>query len=626
LGCSFTASSWKTDFFGSIFYMNGFRLFLSLACGLCGLATSVQGQWTQQIIPLRPGWNAVFLEVHPSPANCDELFAGLPVESVWDWNRQRDSAQFLQDPTSLIPGAPGWLTWFPPGHPLASQASLFILRDGRPYLIKMADNASPVTWTVKGTPSLRRIVWRPDEVNFVGFPVGTPGPTFQALFAGENGLAGQPVYALDSTGVWQAVTSLSTTRPVAGQAYWVRCRLPAQRTGTIEVDPGTRQGLIFQEGVAEASLRVRNTSASARNITVRLLPSVTPPAGQPPLAGPVPLEYWKADYANIDLGWKTLPTPLTFTGLPIGSEWTLRLGVRRPTGATATPGSAYQGLLEVHDDLGTRWLVPIRAEARSGALAPAGLRPADGHGASVHAGLWVGEAVLNAVSQPAHPTNPTATRPAGGEFPFRLIVHVDAIGTARLLQHSYLVRKPPLLAPDPENPGFNIVIEPARAVVVTDESLIAGLVGTGEVSGRRMSSAAFGFNQPLALTGALFGAGTITGTVTLGYNDPTNPFKHLYHPDHNNLDERFEQTLSEGRESFTVTRQISLEFNGQDPLGLDPPGWGDSEIGGIYRETFTGLHRDPIRVGGTFRLTRVARVPDLDDSSGGGFSRALLAR
>ena len=77
----------------------------------------------------------------------------------------------------------------------------------------------------------------------------------------------------------------------------------------------------FPEGSAEAVLRVRNTSASARNISIRLLPSASPPAGEAPIAGLVPMEYWKSDYANVDLAWEPMPTTLSFQALPAGSEW-----------------------------------------------------------------------------------------------------------------------------------------------------------------------------------------------------------------------------------------------------------------------------------------------------------------
>src|SRR6516225_11165035 len=94
------------------------RFFVLLILGFASLA---RAQWVQQQIDLKPGWNAVFLEVVPSPDECDVLFANLPVESVWEFNHTADSPQFVQDPTTLIPGSPGWLNWFPPSHPLASQ-------------------------------------------------------------------------------------------------------------------------------------------------------------------------------------------------------------------------------------------------------------------------------------------------------------------------------------------------------------------------------------------------------------------------------------------------------------------------------------------------------------------------
>ena len=587
-------------------------LVCSMMLVLAGSSGTALAQWATQSFTLRPGWNAVFLEVDPTPAGSDALFAGLPVESVWDFNPTVDSPQFVQDPSTLIPGAPNWLSWFPPSSPLAGQGNLFILRDGRPYLIRVSDGAAPVTWTVVGRPSLRRITWRPGGVNFVGFRVGGTGPTFQTLFAGEAGLTGQPVYTLSSNGVWQTVANLSTTRPEAGKAYWVRCASPAKRTATVEVDAGSRLGLVFQSDSAESALRIRNASSSSRNVSLRLLPSASPPAGQSALAGPVPLEYWKTDYANVDLTWEAFPATLSFTNLPAGAEWNVRLGVRR-AGLTAASGTSFQGLLEVADDAGTRWLIPVSAEASAASAVQGPLQTASDEASPILAGLWVGEAIINAVSQPAHPGDPNLARPAGGEFSFRLLLHVDTAGTSRLLQRVYVLRKPPTYVPDPQNPGFNLLDQPARTVVLTDESLIASVVGPGEVVGQRISSAAFSFGQPLVLAGGPLGSSTLSGVVSLDYNHPLNPFKHLYHPDHNNLDERFEQPLPEGKESFTVTRNLALEFTATDPQGPTPPGWGDTEVGGHYRETLAGLHRRPIHISGTFHLTRASTTGLLND-------------
>jgi len=592
-----------------------FSLALALAVALLGLPLPAPAQWVQQSIQLRPGWNAVFLEVDPSPEDCDTLFAGLPVESVWDLNRVGDSPQFIQDPSTLIPGASGWLTWYPASQPLAGLGNLFILRDGRPYLIKLADNAQTLTWTVTGRPSLRRITWQAGAANLVGFHVAATAPTFQNLFAGETGLAAQPIYSLDAAGIWRQVANPALTRPRAGEAYWIRCRLPAQRAGTIQVEAGSSQGLNFGDTASEQSLRIRNTSSAARNITLRLLPSAAAPAGQPPLAGPVPLEFYRANYAAAEFGWEPLSAPLSYASLAPGAEWNVRIGVRRASLAGGvTPGAQYQSIVEATDDLGTRWLIPVGAQVGAPVVSPSGALQFNAASANAtRAGLWTGEAVIRQVSQPAHPGDPSLPRSAGGEFSFRLIVHVDADGSALLLQRVYFVRKPATFTPDPGNPGFNIVDQPARTLLLTDEALIPALIGSSEVIGRRMSSAAFGFEQPVALAGGAFGDGTLGGVIALDYNHRLNPFKHIYHPDHNNRDERFEQTLPEGREAFTVTRAIAFEFTGNDPLGLVPPGWGDSELGGVYRETITGLHRNTIQIRGTFRLVRASRVAALND-------------
>src|SRR5687767_4407556 len=96
---------------------------IRILAGLLLLASSpVWAQWRTQTINLRPGWNAVFLEVQPEPRESDAVLAGLPVEAVWRWNRRFNPVQFIQDPDTLVPASPDWLVYLPANHPLASQA------------------------------------------------------------------------------------------------------------------------------------------------------------------------------------------------------------------------------------------------------------------------------------------------------------------------------------------------------------------------------------------------------------------------------------------------------------------------------------------------------------------------
>jgi hypothetical protein len=186
------------------------------------------------------------------------------------------------------------------------------------------------------------------------------------------------------------------------------------------------------------------------------------------------------------------------------------------------------------------------------------------------------------------------------------------------LQKVLQMFKPGTLKPDPQNPGFQIVDVPGRYVLVTDDNLIPQFEGSalrdGQSVARRVSSPAFGFSAPILMAGAgEFGAGKFTGEIGIGYDDPLNPFKHSYHPDHDNLDERFEEKIPEGTESFSITRVVELEFTEADPERLTLAGWGDNQFGGIYRERVTGLHTRTIHASGTFRLMQVSRVGVLND-------------
>ena len=96
--------------------------------------------------------------------------------------------------------------------------------------------------------------------------------------------------------------------------------------------------------------------------------------------------------------------------------------------------------------------------------------------------------------------------------------------------------------------------------------------------------------------------------VELVFNDGSTWFG-----DHNNLKEGSGEKESEGKESFTVRRIVQMQFTASDPEGLNLAGWGDNQIGGIYWETITGLHKDTIYVQGSFRLHHASRVGVLND-------------
>ena len=559
-----------------------FKFIIGLS--LCSGALPVLAQWSSQTIPLQSGWNAVYLEVQPEPHEIPLLMAGKPVAGIWAWNRKFSAVQFIQDPSELLPGNPDWLSWSTAG----GVTNLFALEGGRPYLVKAT---AAFNWQIQGRPVVRRRDWISDSFNLTGFSVDSLSPpTFQNFFAGSPAHAGQPIYRLTSAGHWDRVLDPASSTLRSGEAFWIRCLGVSAYSGPLKVEVELGTALEYGRVLTEQRLRVRNESGVPRSLTLRRLASGNPPqASQPELAGLVPLAYYRVDAATQTASWVSLPTPLTPLNLAAGEEMILRLEVRRTemnpyTPAPNGPGALYQSLLQLTDGVGARELIGVTA---LGLDAASNVHP--------RAGLWVGNAVIRKVNQ-GHREDSTNATPTGTEYPFRLLVHVDRLGQPRLLQQ--------VLQRWRQSAGT----APGRTVLLTDASRLTPADLTE--GGRRISSAAFAFQQPVVLAGTgEFGAGQFGGSITNDFNDPLNPFKHRYHPDHDNLNATFNAVSPE---AFTFIRQIQMMFTSDDPEGLNMPGWGDDQLGGRYRETLTGVHRYPLYVEGTFRLHRVSRVAELN--------------
>jgi hypothetical protein len=280
----------------------------------------------------------------------------------------------------------------------------------------------------------------------------------------------------------------------------------------------------------------------------------------------------------------------------------------------------FQTVLRLTDTLGSEFYVPVSANGLqrypSAGTAAAAAQPNATLASSIvpdsRAGLWVGSVALTGVSQAAVSDVPSST---ASEFQFRVILHVDAVGETRLLQRVILAWTNGLVTTNAG--GFTETRSPGRFALLTDDNLIARFSGSalrdGNVTGQRLASAAFCFRDPIltSRTGSFGASNTVLScTVPLSFDDPLNPFKHRYHPDHNNLDDRYEAVKEE---CPNVTRQISFRFTGQDPENGTLPGWGDNQLGGVYSERIEGLHKSVVHVQGSFRLYRASTVATLND-------------
>lgn len=170
--------------------------------------------------------------------------------------------------------------------------------------------------------------------------------------------------------------------------------------------------------------------------------------------------------------------------------------------------------------------------------------------------------------------------------------------------------------------------ENGRYVLITDPALIPDYKGAtmvdGESVGYRISCLAYDFDDMEQILAGDFGwisdggemvPGTpLTGELVLGVDDVTNPFKHKYHPDHDNKTADFEDFKEE---AYEIERSMNFEFTQDDPDGENSPQWGSTEMGGVFSETVSGLFakkipggggavNDLIHVEGSFRVERIS--------------------
>jgi hypothetical protein len=553
-----------------------------------GLAQNVT-----QTITLQPGWNSVFLEVQPSNNTANAVFAGLSIASAWTRAERLSSAEYIQSASEASFNQPAWLRWFNPTRPEAFLNNLFAVTANRAYLIKVT-NSQPVVWSLTGRPSLRQLQWVPDAYTLRGLPVAaTNPPTFLNFFrhssAHFNSASGQleKIYRLNAAGQWTQVSSNDFTR--AGEACWIYTRGASDYHAPLNAVLGLGDGLDYGLDLTELGVQLENLTLAPKIVTVQ----------------DVGLNGNRLSYYVFDPvqggQWPALTSPIT---LSIGAKTnlTLRLAVRRQD----ITQSNYVSVLTISDGAGTELDVPV--SATKSILAGSG---------NALAGLWVGTATLDAVSE-AHSTDPVTPTPVKSPLGLRLMLHVDAAGHARLLKEVIQMWRNGTYTNNAN--GDQVVDKPGQFVLLTDDTLIPMFDGAGardgQPVGRRISTIGYDFpstsTNNFVMFSGTFGIGqSLTGTLTLPYDAPTNPFKHKYHPDHDNLNPRFDGPAVE---SYTTTRQIELDFAASPPNGPPSTEFGYNEMGGTYRETITGIHKNPIYVSGTFRLTRLSLIAQLNPS------------
>lgn len=609
---------------------------LRVVAAVLSVAPMASGQWITQTFQLQAGLNAIYLEVEPAPnGTADSVFVTSPanqITSVWTWLPPGVSAT-TDDPTY---GGSQWRVWAPPGDPGSAANSVYRVYGGQVHLINASGAA---TLTIVGRPFNTRSQWQVGQ-NVNGFHVEAGGSiTFgqylapSSAFDVDTATAGQQleIYQMDTSGTLARVTNAETTAIVSGKAYWVRCLTPVDYDGPVQIDDRTIGGVAFGRTQAEHRAELKNLAQAARDISFTVTNSATPAVGMPDLpgdlGGAIPLQY--RDYSSatsifsrsaLSIGtpliWSFPAAPASPDALnPTKALWLscVRAGraqalIDPETGA----GSQYQSILTVRDGTGYRRWLPVTAEVGS------------------RAGLYVGTVSLNKVQwvqadarilesqppvsdfaspegaddnvgeNPAADNDTTSLRKTAQPFAFPVMVHLDANGNYKFLSAVTLRLKP---AVDTEAARF-VLATPSCG---TCDTLLPGGLSGAVAYPLRFSTAAFSFHDDLPMVGGFDSDLTLGAPIVVASDDPLNPFRHKFHPHHN---------TQLGGTVIEFTRMPIFHFaECSDLVGAPPPDAGNEVLRGCYEETFTGLHKRSITVGGTFELRRVTDVSVLNDGN-----------
>ncbi len=556
-------------------------------------ASPASGQWSKQTVQLTLGWNAIYLQVEPDNPNCDAVFADWPVSSVSVYNMAQTSAQFAENPSEPLNIEPEFLSWSP-GRPEGAN-SLATVIAGNAYLIFAT---APATRVLTGRPTVPRIDWvtgtpATNIYNLVGFQ--SSGTTsFGSYLAGAGFNPSRfSIYSVSGTNsaspTFVALTGFSGLNSIpitSGKAYLIACDKVSSFSGPVKVYPAGSAGLSFSSTSSRQTLRLKNDSGTNLTVTLTLNNSEAAPSGVT-LLRPSLLYF---DYLT---GWTNSIQPRT---LHADEEWTLPLALDR-TGMI--PGQTYGAIMVCSDTAGGRVEIPVEAESS---------QPDPAH-AMWPAGLWSGKATLNKVSQVLGSGAINQGAKAGGTLEFRLILHVATDGRCRLLQRVIIA------GTEDTNSNWN-------AALYVNENLVPPALKTV-----RISSVAFGVKNNIVWDEPYGRFGNrLRFTYVIADDDPVNPFRHPYHPDHDGLSYDYKSKAPSGNnptnyigeikpELFSISNTVSLVWDTTQSAGGGSVLWNPSEkVTGTIDFQVDGIRKEgPILMQGTFELKRISQVGTLSE-------------
>jgi hypothetical protein len=477
-----------------------------------------------QTLPLRYGWNAVWLEVGPVDADgqaltCDQVFQadGFLVDRVASPVGEIGTAEFTSDPESLF-NQGGWDVWA--ANPQSGETANIAIRANHAYLVHVTpktgsarDGEAAGVLTVQGEVVFYRPVWTKGEYNLVGFGV-QGAPTFASLMAGSGITVDGPLGAAANvqklnaaTGAWEPVKGTDVVQ--SGQAYWINVPYTLVGngwSGPVETDFSGSISGAWNFGSGPGSLAVLNpadlaadpvlmtpgeltfsnlegSGGAAHQISITRLAA----AGTDSYAND--LQLWALEAVPQELKWQTRSVDF-FAGwqmasVTAGGSRSITVGVKRNWSSGLDLREHLYRVSVSLDGGSTYCYLPVRATQADLSAAPGSTAPS-----SPFTGLWAGQIILNSVTSLGTAGSPVQA--TASELPMQIFIHVDSAGQARLVPRSILMQTK-TASPD---------IAPTQVLVV-DETRIPYLDGVqqradGTRVGLRLETVTFDLPRDLS--------------------------------------------------------------------------------------------------------------------------------
>jgi hypothetical protein len=526
------------------------------------IPASAVGQSVEERIELGVGWNAVWFNVAPEPNDLVSFLASqvppLDCQSVWTFEPNR---VITADPAADPPGR--WL-FYDKGTPPALQ-SLRNVQGHRAYLFKMNVGG---TLRLFGRPVIRSHAFSGRVSNPFGAMSNSPGSvlTFEGFFAHPNATGkivsgGTPIgHDIFAFADGELVRRKLIDAITPNKAYWLNTVQDFGYAGPLDVT-SSANGLSFGRSTAIRTLTIDVPSSPIkRTVTIQAHSCLGLNGGDcgATAEGVEWLEFRVASSSPVP-EWRPLASGLDVLAPAGTTKINLELRARRATVsavAGTTSGSPILPplVIDIADDQGSRIIIPSDVQ----------VEPVFG--------LWAGKAVLTRVS--VHPGIQNVPIDDAEAIPIEMSLILDL--------------------PDPIKAAAGTV--PKLLDTVTVQTF-----RDGRSLQRRFSSVLIDRPVILAADGGdpidpLGTRGTLRGSLRILPEDPLNPYRHRYNPEH--------------RKGYEINRDITMIFDAGDESiieqlsGLDGT-FGPQRLYGFYSEVITGLSAGPITIQGGFRLERI---------------------